>query len=137
MKEDPIEKTLVWSEPNDQLESKCVGSKESSIKRVNSESVMYVGHLIPTFESFALSVVKPVSSEEKPPIQERKPLPSTLKYAFLGEGELYLVVISSSLSKGQEESLLKVLKKHKKALGWTIADLHGISPLTCTHRIYL
>ena len=47
------------------------------------------------------------------------------------------MVISSSLSEGQEESLLKVLKKHRKALGWTIADLHGISPLMCTHRIYL
>ena len=30
-----------------------------------------------------------------------------------------------------------MLKKHRKALGWTIADLHGISPLMCTHRIYL
>ncbi|XP_057497372.1 uncharacterized protein LOC130782092, partial [Actinidia eriantha] len=80
---------------------------------------------------------KPISSEEKPPIPERKPLPSTLKYAFLGEGESYPVVISFSLTEGQEESLLKVLKRHKKSLGWTIADLHGISPLMCTHRIYL
>jgi hypothetical protein len=26
---------------------------------------------------------------------------------------------------------------HKNALGWTIADIKGISPLLCTHRIYL
>jgi hypothetical protein len=26
---------------------------------------------------------------------------------------------------------------HKNALGWTIADIKGISPLICTHRIYL
>ena len=30
-----------------------------------------------------------------------------------------------------------MLKKHRKALGWTIADIHNISPLMCTHRIYL
>ena len=47
------------------------------------------------------------------------------------------MVISSSLSEGQEESLLKVLKKHRKVLGWTIGDFHGISSLMCRHRIYL
>ena len=26
---------------------------------------------------------------------------------------------------------------HKNALGWTIADRKGISPLICTHKIYL
>jgi len=26
---------------------------------------------------------------------------------------------------------------HKNALGWTIADIKGISPLICTHEIYL
>ena len=26
---------------------------------------------------------------------------------------------------------------HKNALGWTIADIEGISPLICTHIIYL
>jgi len=26
---------------------------------------------------------------------------------------------------------------HKKALGWTIVDIKGISPLICTHKIYL
>jgi hypothetical protein len=26
---------------------------------------------------------------------------------------------------------------HKNALGWTIADIKGISPLICTYRIYL
>ena len=42
--EDPIERALVWSESNNQLESKCVGSKDSSIERVRSESVLHVGH---------------------------------------------------------------------------------------------
>ena len=107
----------MWSESNDQLESECVGSKKSSIEKVRSEFVIHVGHWTPTFEPIAPSVVKPVPSEEKTQILERKPLLFTIKYAFLGEGESYPVVISFSLSKGQEESLLKVLKKHRKALG--------------------
>ena len=78
---------------------------------------MHVGHWIPTFELLAPSVVMPVPSKEKPPIPERKPIPSTLKYAFLGEGESYPAVISFSLYEGQEESFLQVLKKHRKALG--------------------
>jgi len=30
-----------------------------------------------------------------------------------------------------------VLRAHKKALEWTIVDLHEISPLICTHQIFL
>ncbi|RVW86229.1 Retrovirus-related Pol polyprotein from transposon 17.6 [Vitis vinifera] len=35
----------------------------------------------------------------------------------------------------QEDSLLGVLRKCKKAIGWQISDLKGISPLVCTHHI--
>jgi hypothetical protein len=41
------------------------------------------------------------------------------------------------LNKEQEGKLLCVLRYHKLALGWTIADIKGISPLICTHNIYL
>ncbi|KAL6312985.1 hypothetical protein AAG906_006903 [Vitis piasezkii] len=36
-----------------------------------------------------------------------------------------------------EISLLEVLKRCKKAIGWKISDLKGISPLVCTHHIYM
>ena len=36
-----------------------------------------------------------------------------------------------------EEKLLRVLKKHKKAFGWTIADIKGISPSICMHKILM
>ena len=49
----------------------------------------------------------------------------------------YLVVISSVLSNPQEVSLLKNLHRNKKAIGWKISDLKGISPTVCTHHIYL
>src|ERR1044072_7207819 len=54
------------------------------------------------------------SSEEK---EELKPLPSSLKYAFLEEGENKPVIVSSTLTSLEEEKLLRVLRGHKKALG--------------------
>ncbi|XP_038715980.1 uncharacterized protein LOC120009442 [Tripterygium wilfordii] len=77
------------------------------------------------------------SSLEHPPTPERKPLPSELKYVFLGENESYPVVISSLLTSSQEMKLVQVLQRYRRAIGWTIADLKGISPLVCTHRIYM
>ena len=68
---------------------------------------------------------------------ELKPLPVELKYAFLGTDETFLVVISSKLDSLQEGKLLNVLRKYKNAIGWNIADIEGISPLVCTHKIYL
>lgn len=90
--EDSIERALSWSEPHDQLESECVGSRDSLIARRESDIVMHMGHWNLTFEPLTPSTVKPVPSEERQPVLERKPLPSTLKYAFLGEGESYPVV---------------------------------------------
>ena len=76
-------------------------------------------------------------SEEKPPKLELKPLPSHLKYAFLGVEETFPVIISSSLESDQENKLLEILRTHKTAIGWTIAYIKGISPMICTHRIPL
>ena len=47
------------------------------------------------------------------------------------------IVISSDLAPPQEKALLQLLRRHKQALGWSISDLRGISPLFCTHRIFL
>ena len=35
----------------------------------------------------------------------------------------------------QKGKLVELLRKHKTAIGWTIVDIKGISPLICTHRI--
>ncbi|RVW85827.1 hypothetical protein CK203_055408 [Vitis vinifera] len=66
-----------------------------------------------------------------------KPLPMELKYTYLEENNQCPVVISSSLTDHQEISLLEVLKRCKKAIGWQISDLKGIIPLVCTHHIYM
>ena len=71
------------------------------------------------------------------PTLELKTLPSHLKYVFLEKDSKLPVVISSSLTNVQEEKLLRVLKEHKKSLGWTIADIKGISPSICTHKILM
>ena len=37
----------------------------------------------------------------------------------------------------EEDKLLRVLRDHKIAIGWSLADLTGISPSMCIHRILL
>jgi len=60
-----------------------------------------------------------------------------LKYAYLGESETLPVIISSNLEAEQEGKLLEILKTHRKAIDWTLADIPGISPSMCMHRILL
>ncbi|CAM8940836.1 unnamed protein product [Rhodiola kirilowii] len=68
---------------------------------------------------------------------ELKPLPGHLKYAFLGENNTLPVIIKSGLEAEQECRLVKVLRHHKLAIGWTLADLRGVSPTVCMHHILL
>ncbi|CAM8914073.1 unnamed protein product [Rhodiola kirilowii] len=68
---------------------------------------------------------------------ELKPLPEHLKYAFLRENSTLPVMIKSGLEADQERRLVKVLRQHKLAIGWTLADLRGVSPAVCMHRILL
>ncbi|KAL4310683.1 hypothetical protein GQ457_01G021270 [Hibiscus cannabinus] len=42
-----------------------------------------------------------------------------------------------ALATDQEERLIATLRQHKEALGWTIADIRGISPTICMHKILL
>ena len=76
-----------------------------------------------------MSTSIPVPSIIEPPKLELKPLPDTLKYAFLGDSETLPVIISSHLDEDQEGKLLVVLNKHKEALGWIIADIRKLVPL--------
>ncbi|RVW27640.1 Retrovirus-related Pol polyprotein from transposon 17.6 [Vitis vinifera] len=76
-------------------------------------------------------------AEVETPKLNLKPLLMELKYTYLEENNQCPVVISSSLTSRQEKCLLEVLKRCKKAIGWQISDLKGISPLVCTHHIYM
>ena len=68
---------------------------------------------------------------------ELKPLPGNLKYAYLDEKKIYPVIITANLSEHEEERLLKTLKKHHAAIGYTLDNLKGISPTLCQHKINL
>ena len=66
-----------------------------------------------------------------------KELPSHLKYAYLESPKRKPVIISARLSDAEEQRLLKILKKHKESIAWSIEELKGISPSICMHKILL
>ncbi|XP_052198389.1 uncharacterized protein LOC127805674 [Diospyros lotus] len=71
------------------------------------------------------------------PTFELKPLPSHLRYVFLGKSSTFPVIISADLNEEQVEKLLRILREHRKAIGWTLSDIKGISPSICMHKINL
>ena len=77
----------------------------------------------------------PFPSGEMSP--ELKPLPSTLKYAFLDHHSANPVIISSQLDHDQEERQLAVLRARKEAIRWNLLDLKRIDLSLCTHCIFL
>ncbi|KAL4387524.1 hypothetical protein GQ457_09G015940 [Hibiscus cannabinus] len=70
-------------------------------------------------------------------MSQQKPLPSHLKYVYLGASDTLPVIISSQLNANHELSVVNLPKQYKKAIGWTMADLKGISPIICMHKILL
>ncbi|XP_073120574.1 uncharacterized protein [Henckelia pumila] len=76
-------------------------------------------------------------SIEEPPTLELKPLPTHLKYVFLGENDNLPVIISSSLTGEMEARLIDVLKNHKSVFSWKVADIKGINPSICMHKILM
>ena len=72
-------------------------------------------------------------SIERPPQLEQKPLPNHLRYAYLRESSTLPVIISASLTIIEEDKLLRVLRDHKDAIGWSLADLKGIRLSMCMH----
>ncbi|KAM1125212.1 hypothetical protein ACFX2B_040035 [Malus domestica] len=91
----------------------------------------------PNLISIPISTNKLLPSVIQPPSLELKQLPSHLKYVFLGEQETLPVIISSSLTAQENDKLVRVLREYRTAIGWTLADMKGISPTTCIHRILL
>ena len=76
-------------------------------------------------------------SIEQPPKLEQKPLFSHLRYTYLGESLTLPGIILASLIAVQEEKLLRVLRDHKDAIGWSLAYLKRIHPSMCMHQILL
>ena len=125
----------------DPLETSLVENESENLSEEAKEYVKWMdsfGHnRRKYFESLGEGVKTSVPSIEQPPKMEQKPLPSHLKYAYLGVESTLPVIISASLTTLEEEKLLRVLRDHKHALGWSLADLKGIRPSMCMYRILL
>ncbi|KAG7568017.1 Integrase catalytic core [Arabidopsis thaliana x Arabidopsis arenosa] len=76
-------------------------------------------------------------SELRAPKVELKQLPIGLRYAFLGPNCTYPVIINSGLDSKETTMLLSDLRKHRKALGYSLEDIPGISPDLCMNMIHL
>ncbi|XP_019229480.1 PREDICTED: uncharacterized protein LOC109210514 [Nicotiana attenuata] len=129
---DPLKRALIGDEADSKDEMM------GEIEQVLDMSCNYV-HGFGKFEELdrPVTLTPPKPSIEKARKLELKPLPPHLRYAYLGNSETLPVIISSSLTNTQEEKLLRVLREHKKAIGWTIADIKGTSPSFCMHKIFL
>ncbi|KAJ9130123.1 hypothetical protein P3X46_034999 [Hevea brasiliensis] len=99
------------------------------------EAVMALQSLPPISKKYGVSKIdllvshiKLLPSVVQAPVLELKSLPEHLKYVYLGDNETLPVIISSNLTKIQEERLTRVLRVHKEVIGWTIADIKGIIP---------
>ncbi|GJX54176.1 hypothetical protein Tco_0282545 [Tanacetum coccineum] len=60
---------------------------------------------------------------------------SLMPYSMFISNQEFPVIISSLLSHKENDLLLQVFSKHKAALAWKVADIKGISPSFCMHKI--
>ena len=99
------------------------------------DSVFSVGEIsAERSSSYEEKVVEENKSSEGSILKE---LPEHLKYAFLQQGKGKPVIISTGLTRLEEQKLLKTLRKYKEAIAWSIEDLKGSSPSICMHKILL
>ena len=145
MIESLVHDTFLQSNYEDPLEAclnlfGCKFDIEHSIEEVNalldSVPLLSTDGWQPKVTPLPLSSSPPPFAVE-PPKLELKPLPDTLKYAFLGSSETLPIIIASDLDDLRERQLISVLQEHKEAIGWSIADIKGISLSVVMHRIHL
>ncbi|CAN6576919.1 unnamed protein product [Malus baccata var. baccata] len=89
------------------------------------------------YESIGVPKQPLLPSSEQASKLELKLLPSHLQYAHLGVNETLPVIIVANLNDTEEDKLLRFLRKYQDALGWTLADIKGISPALCMHSIFM
>ena len=123
------------------LEASLVQSYSEKLGEEAEEYVIWIDSFEPNrrkyYEPLGENTQMSVPSFEQPPKMEQKPLPIHLRYAYLGNASTLPVIISASLTETEEDKLLRVLRDHKNALGWSLADLKGIRPSMCMHKILL
>ncbi|XP_074276925.1 uncharacterized protein LOC141600582 [Silene latifolia] len=139
--ENPMEEHDPKASSMDPLETCLVSGYEVDDKDIETLAYVWMLDSAPIHEQAhkfeVLEVGKKEESSTPPPTVELKPLPSSLKYEFLGDNSTFPVIINSALDDTQTSKLISLLKRFKGVLGYTIGDLKGISPSLCTHKILL
>ena len=107
-----------------------------------SDCIEEYGLLVATLDRGDVRFKLKKSPPAKPSIDEApkveiKALPPHMRYVFLGKGDTLPLIIASDLNVHQVESLVEVLKRSKRSIGWTIADIIWIPPGICSHKIQL
>ncbi|XP_070002991.1 uncharacterized protein [Nicotiana sylvestris] len=128
---DSLEKAIVL------FESLEINDEVEEMKHILKASCEYIKGLNPFEPLNRPNGPPPKPSIEEAPKLELKSLPSHLHYAYLGSFDTLPVIISSDFFELQEEKLLRVLREHKRAIGWTISDIRGISPAFSMHKILM
>ena len=118
------------------FDNDCIEEHESLVAAVDRDDVRFKP------KKYELDMKNRESPHAKPSIEEApklglKALPPHLRYEFLENGDTLPVIIASDLNEQQVESMVKVLKRFKRAIGWTIADIIGIPPSIFFHKIQL
>ncbi|KAJ9541698.1 hypothetical protein OSB04_028204 [Centaurea solstitialis] len=119
---------------DDSMHTRDVDQLEDALTGLNNDSDNEVVMQLNALPDLGAPLPKSQPSSKVPPKLDLKPLPCHLKYAFFGANETLPVIISALLSVEEKEKLLRVLREHQSAIGWTIVDLKGLSPTFCTHR---
>ena len=99
-------------------------------------SPKYPSRYTPPFETLVTTNTTLVPSIVKGSNLEMKQLPEHLTYAYMGENKTLPVIVAANICSGEEEKLWRILREHKIAIRWTIADIKGISPAKCMHQIH-
>ncbi|RDX92982.1 hypothetical protein CR513_24826, partial [Mucuna pruriens] len=117
---------------------KLISAQLATIFTAEHRAEIMSALMMPSRERDGQTDLSPIT-EESPslPPMELKPLPNHLKYAYLDSEQQLPVIIANNLLQEQQDKLLKVLRQHKKGIGWKLSDLPGMNPSIYMHRILM
>ncbi|XP_049344141.1 uncharacterized protein LOC125808482 [Solanum verrucosum] len=128
--------------PEDRLERVLEGHEiEGDTEAQEIESCLNLA-LVDTRRNQVESLDRELAPPPKPSIEEArtlelKALLAHLRYAYLGTNETLPVILFAELFDLQVDAALRILKRRRKAIGWQMANIHGISVALCMHKIYM
>ena len=113
-----------------------LGSDDFNLDQIVDSAVEWATTPTPTPTPLSLEPIDLLSTE-KYSFSKLKALPDHLKYVYLGGKETLPIIIASHLTEEQEEVLLGVMRENKEVIGWTMADIKGLSTSVVQHCIHL